>query len=55
MMGVGAVASFLLMPPSRVLRDDGTPVAMIKARGLVEELKSNLEIFRDWKLLIMVR
>jgi hypothetical protein len=54
MMGVGACAAFLLMPPSRVIRDDGTQVATIKARGFFEELKSNLEIFQDWKLLIMV-
>jgi hypothetical protein len=54
MMGIGACASFLLMPPAKVIRDDGTQVATVKARGFMEELKSNLEIFRDWKLLIMV-
>lgn len=53
-MGVGACAAFLLMPPTRVIRDDGTQVATTKARGFVEELKANLEIFKDWKLLIMV-
>lgn len=55
MMGVGACAAFLLMPPSRVIRDDGTQIALIKPRGFMEELKANLEIFRDWKLLIMVK
>lgn len=55
MMGVGACAAFLLMPPSRVIRDDGTQIALIKPRGFKEELKANLEIFRDWKLLIMVK
>ncbi|KAJ5761416.1 hypothetical protein N7533_003455 [Penicillium manginii] len=54
MMGVGACAAFLLMPPSRVIRDDGTQVSLIKPRGFREELKANLEIFRDWKLLLMV-
>ncbi|KAJ5979915.1 hypothetical protein N7481_007213 [Penicillium waksmanii] len=54
MMGVGACAAFLLMPPSRVIRDDGTQIAPVKSRGFKEELKANLEIFRDWKLLIMV-
>lgn len=53
-MGIGACAALLLMPPSRVIRDDGTQVAMIKSRGFVDELKANLEIFRDWRLLIMV-
>lgn len=54
LMGIGACSAFLLLPPSKVVRDDGTQVAMIKARGFVEELKSNLELFRDWKLLLMV-
>lgn len=54
LMGGGACAAFLLMAPAKVIRDDGTQVATVKARGIVEELKSNLEIFRDWKLLIMV-
>lgn len=54
MMGCGACASFFLMPPSRVVRDDGTPVTVVKSRGILEELKANLEIFRDWKLMIMV-
>ncbi|KAF9886549.1 hypothetical protein FE257_011321 [Aspergillus nanangensis] len=54
MMGIGACAALLLMPPSRVIRDDGTQVAMIKSRGFIEELKANLAIFKDWKLLIMV-
>ncbi|KAJ5573147.1 hypothetical protein N7450_010131 [Penicillium hetheringtonii] len=54
MMGVGACAAFLLMPPSRVVRDDGTQVSLIKPRGFLDELKANLEIFRDWKLLLMV-
>jgi len=46
--------SFLLMPPSKIIRDDGTQVATVKSRGFIEELKSNLEIFKDWKLLIMI-
>jgi hypothetical protein len=54
MMGIGAVAAFLLLPPSKIYRDDGTQVAIVKSRGFLEELKANLEIFKDWKLLIMV-
>lgn len=54
MMGVGAVAAFLLRPPSKITRDDGTLVATVKPRSFLQELKANLEIFRDWKLLIMV-
>ena len=54
LMGVGACSAFLLLPTSKVVRDDGTQVASIKARGFLDELRSNLEIFRDWKLLLMV-
>jgi MFS family permease len=50
MMGCGAVGAFLLMPPNKIKRDDGTMVGLVKPRTFVEELKANLEIFRDWKL-----
>ncbi|KUJ07076.1 uncharacterized protein LY89DRAFT_601886 [Mollisia scopiformis] len=55
LQGTGAVAGFfLLQDPATIIRDDGTPIAAIKARGFVQELKANLEIFTDWKLLLMV-
>lgn len=54
MMVVGACMAFLLQPPSKIVRDDGSAIAIVKPRGFVEELKANLEIFKDWKLLIMI-
>ena len=54
LMGVGCGLAFLLLPPEKVIRDDGTNIAPIHARGLLEELKGNLEAFKDWRLLIMV-
>ncbi|ORY69003.1 uncharacterized protein BCR38DRAFT_363860 [Pseudomassariella vexata] len=54
MMCIGAVMAFLLMPPSKIIRADGTKVGRVVARSFIEELKANLEIFRDWKLLIMI-
>ncbi|EXJ90965.1 hypothetical protein A1O1_04072 [Capronia coronata CBS 617.96] len=54
MMSLGMVGAFALMPPSKITRDDGTPVGLVQARSFVDELKSNLEIFKDWKLMIMV-
>lgn len=53
-MGLGMIGAFALMPPDKIIRDDGTKVGVVQARTFVEELKANLEIFRDWKLLIMV-
>lgn len=54
MMGFGCLLALSLRPASRVIRDDGTQVATIQARGFIEELKANIEIFKDWKLLLMV-
>ncbi|KAH8701808.1 hypothetical protein BGW36DRAFT_289358 [Talaromyces proteolyticus] len=52
--GFACLFAFALRPPSKITREDGTQLANIKSRGFVEELKSTLEIFRDWKLLIMI-
>jgi hypothetical protein len=54
MMGVACALSFVLRHPSKIVRDDGTQLFSVKSRGWVEELKSNLEIFKDWKLLAMI-
>ncbi|KAF2657277.1 hypothetical protein K491DRAFT_767369 [Lophiostoma macrostomum CBS 122681] len=54
LMGIGAIAAFLLLPPNKIIRDDGNVVATIAPRSFGQELKANLEIFRDWKLLLMV-
>lgn len=55
LQGTGAVLGFfLLQNPAKIKRDDGSSIAIIEARGLVQELKANLEIFTDWKLLVMV-
>ncbi|EXJ92801.1 hypothetical protein A1O3_01355 [Capronia epimyces CBS 606.96] len=54
LMVVGMIGAFALMPPSKITRDDGTPVSVVQARSFGQELKSNLEIFKDWKLLIMI-
>jgi hypothetical protein len=54
MMGCGCLLALTLRPASRVIREDGTQVATLQARGYWEELKANLDIFKDWKLLIMV-
>ncbi len=54
MMGVGCLLALTLRPPSKVIRDDGTQVATLHTRGFVEEFKANLEIFKEWKLLLMI-
>lgn len=43
-----------LLPAHKLRRDDGSVVALDKARGAWQELKANLLIFTDYKLLLMV-
>jgi hypothetical protein len=52
---VGAAMAFLLRPPGKVIREDGTNIAVIKPRSFFEELKGNVNAMRDWRLWIMVR
>lgn len=54
MMGCACLLALTLLPPSKVIRDDGSQVATLHARGYKQELKANLEIFKDWRLLLMV-
>ena len=54
MMGCACLLALTLRPPSKVFRDDGTQVATLHARSYKEELKANLDIFKDWRLLLMI-
>lgn len=53
-MCCAGLSGLLLLPPHKLLRDDGSVVAVDKARGPWEELKANLLVFTDYKLLLMV-
>ncbi|EXJ91481.1 hypothetical protein A1O3_00029 [Capronia epimyces CBS 606.96] len=54
LMGFACVLALGLRPAAKVIREDGTQVATIHSRGYVEELKANMLIFKDWKLLLMI-
>lgn len=51
---VGCALAFLLLPPEKVVRDDGTNIAVVKARSFWEEFKGNLEAFKDWRIIVMI-
>lgn len=53
-MIVGGLITLLLKRPQKLRRDDGSTVAVHPARGAWEELKSNLLIFSDPILLMML-
>jgi MFS family permease len=53
-MIIGGLLCLLLLRPQKLRRDDGSVVAVSPARGAWDELKSNLLIFTDPILLMMV-
>jgi len=53
-MVVGGLLTLLLQRPQKLRRDDGSTVAVHPARGAWEELKSNLLIFTDPILILML-
>jgi hypothetical protein len=53
-MVIGGLLTLLLLRPQKLTRDDGSVVAVHPPRGAWEELRSNLLIFTDPILLMMV-
>ncbi|KAF9282710.1 hypothetical protein BGZ68_005819, partial [Mortierella alpina] len=53
-MTVGALISVLLLPTSKVVRKDGSPVVKIKYSSPISELKSVFALFKDWRMLALV-
>ncbi|KAF2026902.1 hypothetical protein EK21DRAFT_73245 [Setomelanomma holmii] len=53
-MIIGGLITLLLLRPQKLTRDDGSVVAVHPPRGAWEELRSNLLIFTDPILLMMV-
>jgi ABC-type sugar transport system permease subunit len=54
LMCCAAILGLFLLPPTKLTRDDGSKIANVKSRGFIEEFKSNLYIFTDWRLLLMI-
>ena len=47
------VACFTILPPSRIRRPDGTPLAHYPHEGFWHELKAQSKLFSDWRLLVL--
>lgn len=54
LMGLAGLMSLTLIPPHKLRRKDGSQVVLRQSRGFLAELKTNLLIFTDWKLMLMV-
>ncbi|KAG0276167.1 hypothetical protein BGZ96_003435 [Linnemannia gamsii] len=50
---VGAFLSLLLLPPSKVTRDDGSPVIKVKFSSAGTEARAILALFKDWRMLAL--
>ncbi|CAO3571648.1 unnamed protein product [Mortierella alpina] len=52
-MTFGALLSVLLLPASKVIRKDGSPVIKVKYSSPISELKSVFALFKDWRMLCL--
>ncbi len=52
---VGCGLALFLSPPEKVIRKDGTNIAVLRARTFWEDLKGNVYAMKDYRLWLMVR
>ena len=53
-MAAGTLLSLAILPPSKVVRDDGTRCSNIKHSNVSTEVVETLKLFLNWKLLLIV-
>lgn len=53
-MSIGALISLAILPPSRVVRDDGSRCTNIKYSNVSTEVVAILKLFLNWKMLLIV-
>ncbi|XP_015878615.1 UNC93-like protein 1 [Ziziphus jujuba] len=53
-MFAGALLSLAILPPSRVVRDDGTRCTKIKYSKVTTEIVEIAKLFKNWKMLLIV-
>ncbi|KAI9253539.1 major facilitator superfamily domain-containing protein [Phascolomyces articulosus] len=53
-MIVGIFLTFTLLPPSKVVRGDGTRVVIAKATHWSDELKGVLNVWKEWRMLALI-
>jgi len=54
LMSCGALLSLTLLPPHKVVRDDGKPVQVKKFPKWKDELIGVFKLFLDWKMLVLI-
>ncbi|OMO69151.1 Ion channel regulatory protein, UNC-93 [Corchorus capsularis] len=53
-MAAGTVLSFAILPPNKVVRDDGTRCTNVKYSSVSTEAAEILKLFLNWKMLLIV-
>ncbi|KAE8684769.1 UNC93-like protein 1 [Hibiscus syriacus] len=53
-MTAGTLLSFAILPPNRVVRDDGTRCTNVKYSSVATEATEVLKLFANWKMLLIV-
>ncbi|KAI8380806.1 major facilitator superfamily domain-containing protein [Blakeslea trispora] len=53
-MGFGAFLSLALLPPSKVIRANGSPVSLHKFSNWKREAYQVLSMFKDWKMICLI-
>ncbi|CAK9871081.1 unnamed protein product [Sphagnum jensenii] len=53
-MAIGSLLILLLLPPTQVIRDDGTPVAVYKYSSWTTEGIEIAKLFADWRMLCLI-
>ncbi|XP_062110908.1 UNC93-like protein 1 [Humulus lupulus] len=53
-MTVGALISLAILPPNKVVRDDGTRCSNIKYSNVSTEMVEIIKLFLNWKMLLIV-
>lgn len=48
------LAFVLIIDPKRVVRDDGTHIAIFKKSSVMEEIKGLIKLFTDWKVICLI-
>lgn len=50
-MFIGIASSFLILPPNRIIRPDGTVVKLEAATKVREEFSGMVRLLKDWRTL----
>ena len=53
-IGIGCALTLLLLPPTRVVRQDGSRVGRPETPRVKEEAMGILNLFRDWRMLCLI-